>query len=136
LRWYFQYVPHDVWDLSPASPPILFDLDGRRYVAQAGKTGWLYVVDAASGQPVLRSDNFVPQDALFTTISAGDDPADGRLMIPGAHGGTHWSPIAYSPPTGLAYVLGIHPPMAYPLAPQPSNAARPATGRAFPPPRA
>jgi len=131
LRWYFQYLPHDVWDLAPASPPILFDLDGRRYVAQAGKTGWLYVVDAASGQPVLRSDNFVPQDALFTTVAAGDDPADGRLMIPGAHGGTHWSPIAYSPRTGLAYVLGVHQPMVYRVTRQPFYEGRLWTGGTF-----
>lgn len=132
LRWYFQYLPHDVWDLAPASPPILFDLDGRRYVAQAGKTGWLYVVDAASGQPVLRSDNFVPQDALFSmTSGVSDDPADGRLMIPGAHGGTHWSPIAYSPRTGLAYVLGVHQPMVYRVARQPFVEGRLWTGGSF-----
>src|SRR5690606_12007136 len=111
-------------------PPILFDLDGRRYVAQAGKTGWLYVVDAASGQPVLRSDNFVPQDAIFAA-DAAEDGADGNLMIPGAHGGAHWSPIAYSPRTGLAYVLGVHQPMVYRRARQPFTEGRLWTGGTF-----
>ena len=130
LRWFFQYVPHDVWDLAPVSPPILFDLEGRRYVAQAGKTGWLYVVDAASGRPVLRSDNFVPQDALFTAASL-DGQEDGQLMIPGAHGGAHWSPMAYSPRTGWAYVLGVHQPMVYRRARQPFVEGRLWTGGSF-----
>jgi alcohol dehydrogenase (cytochrome c) len=108
LRWYFQYVPHDVWDLSPGSPPFLFEDNGRLLVGHAGKTGWLYVVDARSGEPLLRSDNFVPQENLFIRPTT-----DGMRMAPGANGGAGWSPVAYSPRTGLAYVLGSHQPMVF-----------------------
>lgn len=108
LRWYFQYLPHNVWDLEAASPPFLFELDGQAYVGHAGKTGWLYVVRADSGAPVLRSDNFVPQENLF----AAPTP-EGVRMAPGANGGSGWSPVAYSPRTGFAYVLGLHQPMIY-----------------------
>src|SRR6476660_3452876 len=47
---HFQYIPHDVWDLDPASPPILVDVkdnDGKVIpgVVGAGKIGQVYVHD-------------------------------------------------------------------------------------------
>ena len=60
----------------------------------AGRTGWLYVVDAASGRPILRSDNFVPQANLFTHPTS-----EGIRILPGANGGADWSPAAFSPRT-------------------------------------
>lgn len=114
LRWYFQYVPHNRWDLDASSPPFLFEQGGRRFVGHAGKTGWLYVLDAESGEPLLRSENFVPQENLFTPPTT-----EGVRMLPGADGGAAWSPAAYSPRTGLAYVLGIHQPMIFSRSTQP-----------------
>jgi glucose dehydrogenase len=37
----------------------------------------------------------------------------GVRMLPGANGGSEWSPPAYSPQTGYLYVLGLHQPMLY-----------------------
>lgn len=108
LKWFFQYIPHDVWDLDAASPPVLFDRNGRKLVGHAGKTGWYYVVDAATGEPVLRSENFVPHENMFSPPTE-----EGVRMLPGANGGSEWSPSAFSPRTGLAYVLGLHQPMNY-----------------------
>lgn len=107
LEWYFQYLPHDRWNLGGGGPPILVELDGRSYVAHAAKTGWLYLVDAEQGRPVLRSENFVPQQNLFAPPSA-----DGTPMAPGPNGGNA-SPPAFSPRTGLAYVLASHQPALY-----------------------
>lgn len=109
LVWHAQYLPHDVWGLSGGSPPILFDRGSRRYVAFAGRTGWVYVFDAASGQPVLRSDNFVPQEGLFSPIP----DSGGVRMAPGANGGNAGSPMAYDPGTGHVFVGGVHQPMVY-----------------------
>src|SRR5690606_38173999 len=54
--WHFQTVHHDVWDYDLASPPILADVtvDGRarKVVAQPGKTGFLYVFDRVTGEPI------------------------------------------------------------------------------------
>ena len=137
LKWYFQTVPHDVWDLdavSPpvlierngrklvghagktgwyylldaASPPTLFERNGRKLVGHAGKTGWYYVLDAGTGKAVLRSENFVPHENMFAPPTK-----EGVRMLPGANGGSEWSPTAYSPKTGLVYVLGLHQPMLY-----------------------
>lgn len=108
LRWAFQYLPHDQWDLSGGSAPFLFTGGGRKLVGLAGKTGWMYLVDANNGQPVIRSDNFVPQENLFTPPTEA-----GIRMLPGANGGNPGAPVSVSPQTGLIYVPALHQPMIY-----------------------
>ena len=66
-RWHFQQVHHDIWDYDAANPVVLFDVDidgeQRRAVAQAGKTGWVYILDRVTGQPLLGIDERpVPQE--------------------------------------------------------------------------
>jgi alcohol dehydrogenase (cytochrome c) len=107
-RWYFQAVPHDVWDLDEVSPPVVVMLEGRKAVVQAGKTAWVYVLDAASGKMIRRSDNFTPQQNMFALPTP-----DGTPMLPGANGGSEWSPIAVDPRSHLAFVAGLHQPMLY-----------------------
>ncbi len=113
LRYYYQYIPHDVWDLDATSPMILFDVkdaSGRtvKAVGHAGKTGWYYIHDRATGKLIRRSQAFVPQENMFAQPTA-----QGTRMLPGANGGSEWSPAAYSPRTRLVYVLGLHQPMHY-----------------------
>lgn len=54
--WHFQTVHHDIWDVDNNSAPQLTTVvhDGQRrdVVAQAGKTGYLYVFDRATGEPI------------------------------------------------------------------------------------
>lgn len=108
LRWAFQYLPHDLWDLSGGSPPFLFTSGGRKLVGLAGKTGWVYLADATNGQPVIRSDNFVPQENLFAPPTEA-----GVRILPGANGGNPGAPVSVSPQTGLIYVPALHQPMIY-----------------------
>jgi glucose dehydrogenase len=77
-------------------------------VVHAGKTGWVYVLDAATGALVRRSDAFVPQENMFALPTAA-----GTRMLPGANGGSEWSPIAVNPTLAYAYVVGLHQPMNY-----------------------
>ena len=117
LKWYFQEIPHDVWDLDATSPAVLVevkDSNGRTVpaVAQAGKTGWVYVLHRTTGKPIRRSDAFVPQENIFATPTP-----EGTRMLPGANGGSEWSPPAYDPNTGYLYVLGLHQPMHYKVRP-------------------
>jgi PQQ-dependent dehydrogenase (methanol/ethanol family) len=119
LKWHFQELPHDVWDLDAVSPVVLLDVagaDGRPVpaVAQAGKTGWVYLLDRRTGKPIRRSDPFVPQANLFAPPTP-----EGVRMLPGANGGSEWSAPAYSPVTGYLYVLGLHQPMYYKVKPEP-----------------
>jgi quinoprotein glucose dehydrogenase len=54
--WHFQTIHHDLWDLDNVSAPQLVTVrhDGRRIdaVAHAGKTGFLYVFNRVTGQPL------------------------------------------------------------------------------------
>ena len=71
-------MPHDVWDLDATSPSVVATVGGQKVVLHAGKTGWLYVVDAATGKLVRRSDAFVPQENMFALPSE-----KGTRMLPG-----------------------------------------------------
>ena len=55
--WGYQTVRHDLWDYDIASQPLLFEhtaADGtnRSALAQATKTGFVFVLDRASGEPL------------------------------------------------------------------------------------
>ena len=54
--WHFQMVHHDLWEYDTVGPPTLGEIavDGRRIraVMQPSKTGFLYVFDRATGEPV------------------------------------------------------------------------------------
>jgi len=108
LKWYYQEVKHDVWDYDAVSPVVLFDVseNGRTVPAagEAGKVGWVFIVDRATGALIRKSDPYVMMSAnMFTTpTKAGVD------MLPGANGGAEWSPPAYSPQTHLLYILAMN----------------------------
>src|SRR5215469_3937902 len=56
LVWYYQLIHHDLWEYDSATPPVLANLnvDGKRIraVIATNKTGFLYVFDRVTGQPV------------------------------------------------------------------------------------
>ena len=55
-KWHFQFVHHDLWDMDPSSAPSLTTIRvngrSRDVVALTSKTGWLYVLDRATGEPI------------------------------------------------------------------------------------
>ena len=143
LKWYFQEVHHDLWDMDPASPPALLSVQvgGQAVPAlvQAGKSGWLYVLDRRTGRPVVptpeqpapagpswqhawptqpepQSQPFVPQcppPGLFAHEGCIFTPPSEvpTLIAPGQVGGSAWSPVSYSPRTGLVYITANTYPM-------------------------
>jgi glucose dehydrogenase len=105
MKWYYQETPHDVWDYDASSPPVLIDaLDGsgRRIpaVAEAGKTGWLYIVDRKTGRPLRISEPFIPQPHVYQPFSA-----TGTRVQPGDTGGAI-GPVAYDPARHTVFVAG------------------------------
>ena len=56
LIWHFQTVHHDVWDRDPPTAPILVTVnkDGNKIeaVAQVTKSGFIFLLDRQTGQPV------------------------------------------------------------------------------------
>jgi glucose dehydrogenase len=125
-RWYYQVVPHDVWDLDQTSPPVVMTLNGQKVVVQAGKTAWMYVLDAKTGKLVRKTENFTPQKNMFALPTA-----EGTLMLPGANGGSEWSPISVDPNLHYAYVAGLNQPMLYKVHPAPYEKGRLWLGSAF-----
>jgi alcohol dehydrogenase (cytochrome c) len=78
-RWHFQQVRHDIWDYDAPSPVVLFDaeFDGeeRKALAETGKTGWTYVLDRETGEPLLPiEDEPVPQDPVQRTAATQPIP--------------------------------------------------------------
>ncbi len=141
--WHFQQVHHDLWDFDCPSPVVLFDqvYEGklRKGIAEACKTGWIYILDRTDGkpligidekpvevdervassptQPIPRGDAVMPQcpqalEPWVTKCIFGviyDQPI---LMSPGGNGGTNWAPMAYSPRTGYFYVTAADRPQS------------------------
>jgi alcohol dehydrogenase (cytochrome c) len=71
-RWHFQQVHHDIWDYDSPNPVVLFDaeIDGqmRQALAQTNKTGWTYVLDRRTGEPIHPiEEKPVPQNAYQQT---------------------------------------------------------------------
>jgi glucose dehydrogenase len=77
-RWHFQMVHHDIWDLDNNSAPQLTTIrrNGRAVdvVAVASKTGYMYVFDRVTGQPIwpieerpVPQGTTVPGEALWPT---------------------------------------------------------------------
>jgi alcohol dehydrogenase (cytochrome c) len=125
-KWYYQTVPHDVWDLDAVSPPVVTKLGNQTVVVHAGKTGWVYVLDAATGKLVRKSTNFVPHENIFALPTP-----EGTRMLPGANGGAEWSPIAIDPNLNYAYVAALHQPMHYKVHNAPWEKGRLWLGSAF-----
>jgi quinohemoprotein ethanol dehydrogenase len=66
-KWHFQQVHHDIWDYDAPSPVVLWnaEVDGEEVkgLSQPGKTGWLYMVNRETGEPVHGIvEKKVPQD--------------------------------------------------------------------------
>jgi PQQ-dependent dehydrogenase (methanol/ethanol family) len=111
--WHYQQVPHDRWGYDVASSPVLLEVmhRGERVpaVAQASKTGWVYVHDRRDGKLLFKSEAFVPQHNLFTP----PQPGNGVVIAPGIAGGANWSPAAFDAQRGLFYVAALHLPSRY-----------------------
>jgi alcohol dehydrogenase (cytochrome c) len=115
MRWYFQYMPHDVFDWDATE--ILVLLDGivggkrQRLLAQANRNGFFYLLDAKTGRFVL-AKAFARQtwaDAIDDNGRPVVNPSarpttQGAAVYPGVGGATNWWSPSYSPLTGFLYV--------------------------------
>jgi quinohemoprotein ethanol dehydrogenase len=139
-RWHFQEVHHDIWDYDAPNPIILFEAeyDGvmRKGMVQAGKTGWLYILDRLTGEPLLGiEERPVPQEPRQATAATqpyviGDSliPLEvayapenyelvnqGRIFTPFYEttvftplAGVNWPPSAYDPATNHMFVCATN----------------------------
>jgi alcohol dehydrogenase (cytochrome c) len=131
LKWHFQYIAHDVWDLDAVSPPILTqakDKDGKMVdvVIHGGKTGHVYIHERNTGKLIRFSEAMIPQENMWVLPTP-----TGARMLPGANGGVEWSPMAVNPKTRMAYAANLHQPMTYHVEPSPYPGGKLWLGGAF-----
>jgi alcohol dehydrogenase (cytochrome c) len=118
LRWYFQFMPHDVFDWDATEILVLFDgkIAGkrRRLVAQANRNGFFYLLDAKTGDFLLAKP-FAKQTWADSIDSHGRPvvnpatypTAQGTAVYPGVGGATNWMSPSYSPVTSFIYVPAL-----------------------------
>ena len=102
--WGYQLEHYDVWDMDSVSPPVLFPTEHGLAVGEANKGGYWHEVLASNGDRLTKPVAFVYQHRVV--------PTPGKTVItwPGAIGGagSEWSPVPFSPQTGLVYVSGLN----------------------------
>jgi len=69
MKWYFQVVHHDIWDMDLPPAPVLLDITvrGRKIpaLAQTGKVGYVYILNRVTGEPVFgMKETTVPQSQV------------------------------------------------------------------------
>jgi alcohol dehydrogenase (cytochrome c) len=118
LRWFFQFMPHDVFDWDATEILVLLDgnVEGKdqRLLAQANRNGFFYLLNADTGAFLLAKP-FGKQtwaDGVDThgrpKLSPASRPTEkGASVYPGVGGATNWQSPSYSPETGLMYVPAL-----------------------------
>ncbi|HWY62384.1 MAG TPA: PQQ-binding-like beta-propeller repeat protein [Rhizomicrobium sp.] len=109
IAWYYQQVPHDLWDYDATAPAALFDArdsSGKLVpaAAEAGKVGNVFIVNRLTGALLHKSEPFVMQSANMFDIP-GEAPI---TRYPGINGGSLWSTPSVSPLTHYFYVMGVN----------------------------
>jgi len=118
LKWYFQEVPHDVWDFDAAYESVLLDVEKegqvQKLLLHTNKNGFVYVLDRTDGKfitawPLVKTLNWATGiDAEGKPIGRKElPPGVPTLICPGLGGGRDWNHGAYSPRTGLYYTTGV-----------------------------
>ena len=118
LKWHYQQIPHDVWDLDTAYECVLLDLPvngkTRKLLLNINKGGYTFVVDRTNGEfvsawPVVENINWIKgcqrQGQARGTQRAA--VGDASLICPSIGGGRQWNQGAYSAKSGWFYTAGI-----------------------------
>lgn len=54
IKWYYQFMPHDIWDFDSVNEPVLVDvpIEGKTVaaLAHADRNGYLYLLDHDTGK--------------------------------------------------------------------------------------
>ena len=118
LKWYYQEVPHDLYDFDSAYEPVLIDLERngqkQKLLVHTNKGGYVWVLDRVTGKYI----NAWPHVEAVNWVKGFDKDGKqlGRLDVPAGQsttvcpfwgGGRSWNHSAYSPRTGFYYNHGI-----------------------------
>jgi lanthanide-dependent methanol dehydrogenase len=118
-RWFYQTSPHDIHDWDGVNEVLLLDLpwkgEIRKVAVQPGRSGFMYVLDRATGE-LLSANSYFPGGNAVTSVDLktglpvlnpekNQKPGEVvRDICPAAPGAKDWNPSAFSAQTGLLYV--------------------------------
>ena len=138
LKWYFQFTQHDEHDYDATQVPVMIDDGDRKWMAQANRNGFFYVVDRTNGKLISATSYAkvswsTSKDATGRPVpdKAGAPTPDGNRVCPGALGATNWMSPTYDPQTKLFYVTAREQCDIFSTAPQPYEAGHAYYGSAY-----
>jgi glucose dehydrogenase/plastocyanin len=87
LRWFYQFVHHDLWDADMATPPVLYTAQfggqQRKAIAAMRPDGYLFLLDRETGKPLTAVDErAVPQDSRDKTAATQPFPVGADSILP------------------------------------------------------
>lgn len=118
LKWYYQQIPHDVWDFDTAYENILFNANvngqQRKLLLNVNKGGVVWVNDRSTGEfvagyPIVKHINFIKGLDAKGNLVGRNEPPVGKptLICPAIGGGRQWNQAAYAPTSGWLYTTAL-----------------------------
>jgi alcohol dehydrogenase (cytochrome c) len=118
LKWYFQQIPHDVWDFDTAYENILFDATvkgkPRKLLLNVNKGGLVFVNDRVTGEfvagyPIVKNINWVTGIDEKGNLLGRNEPKVGEtsFICPAIGGGRSWNQASYSPDQKMLFTTAI-----------------------------
>ena len=117
LKWHFQFTPHDLHDWDATETPMLVDTAfrgrPRKLLLHGDRNGFFYVLDRLTGE-LLLAEPFVNgitwasgigKDGRPVLLPGNEPTAAGTRTCPSVAGATNWPSMAFSPITGLFYLM-------------------------------
>ncbi len=109
-RWHFQEVHHDIWDYDATSPVVLLDVSVggqvRHAIAEAGKTGFVYILDRETGKPLIGIDERPVEQSLAQKTSATQPFPIGQSFVPQSISTQSFRAVANTLPKGVTLASG------------------------------
>jgi PQQ-dependent dehydrogenase (methanol/ethanol family) len=109
LKWHYQFTPHDLKDRDATEPNVLVDRmyrgKPRKLLLHADRNGFFYLLDRTSGE-LLLAKPFLRRVDWASSVGSG-----GRPVVTDPRGcpsdAANWDSTAFSPETGLYYVMTL-----------------------------
>jgi alcohol dehydrogenase (cytochrome c) len=105
--------------------PVLVDRGGHKFLIEANRNGFLYVLDRTNGHflqavPFVKKLNWASAvDKNGRPVRTGAEPSkDGTVVCPDMTGATNWFSPTYNTATGLFYFIALESCQKYFLDPQ------------------
>ena len=128
LQWYHQWAHHDMWDLDGPQPTLLFTWNGIPALEHTSKTGYMFILDRASGEPLFPYDEVAipaatadapqfawPTQPVSSIESLTEQQVEADTLTPGTVAAPMWTTVGSTPRVFQPYASGgmEWPPAAY-----------------------